>query len=169
MKKQGFTLIEVVVSIVLVSIVMISLLSSLLQLRSTYSVIHEDSDIIVYSSSISRVINNDIAKNNRIRYISCNVEKTNCDLILGNDSRRVLEISKEEISDPVDTTHQNIKTTLRYIDNTDKNNKKLVYIRTLELDRYSKDGKVNTKGYNFLDINPIQYEHYNDEVKVQYF
>ena len=57
--KKGFTLIELIISIVLVSIVMISLLSSLIQLRKTYNTIHENSDILVYSSSIARVINND--------------------------------------------------------------------------------------------------------------
>ena len=51
MNKKGFTLIEIIVSIVLVSVVLVSLLASLIQLRKTYSVIHEDSDIIVYSSS----------------------------------------------------------------------------------------------------------------------
>ena len=70
--KSGFTLIEVIVSVVLVSIIMVSLLASLMQLRQTYTIIHENSDIIVYSSSISRVINNDLAKNNGVRLATCN-------------------------------------------------------------------------------------------------
>ena len=45
MKKRGFTLLEVIVSIVLVSVVMISLLASLIQLNETYNIIHENSDI----------------------------------------------------------------------------------------------------------------------------
>ena len=45
MKKKGFTLIEVIVSIVLVSVVLVSLIASLIQLKHTYDVIHENSDV----------------------------------------------------------------------------------------------------------------------------
>ena len=160
MNKKGFTLIEVIVSVVLVSVVMVSLISSLIQLRKTYTVIHEDSDIIVYSSSISRIINNDLIDNNGIRYVSCNIERTKCDMILGNDSKRILEIGKEELDDLTyeDGTKKVVRTTIRYIDST-KENKELLYIRTLDLDRYERDGKVTTSGYSFLDINPEQKEH----------
>ena len=50
--KNGFTLVELIVSIVLVSVVLVALVGSLLQLRSAYSVVHENSDVIVYTSSI---------------------------------------------------------------------------------------------------------------------
>ena len=59
MNKKGFTLVELIVSIVLVSIVLIALIGSLLQIRSAYAVVHDNSDVIVYTSSISRVINSD--------------------------------------------------------------------------------------------------------------
>lgn len=42
MNKKGFTLIEVIVSIVLVSVVLVSLMATLIKLRETYSVIHEN-------------------------------------------------------------------------------------------------------------------------------
>ena len=65
MNKKGFTLIEVIVSIVLVSVVLVSMMATLLRLRDTYSIIHDNSDVIVYSSSIARVINNDLKKKTR--------------------------------------------------------------------------------------------------------
>ena len=90
MNKKGFTLIELVVSIVLVSIILITLIGSLLQLRNAYTVVHENSDVIVYTSSISRVINSDINDNNGIKFVSCETDGRKCSLILGNDERREL-------------------------------------------------------------------------------
>ena len=45
MNKKGFTLIELIVSITLVSIILVSLLATLVKLKQTYEVIDEDSDI----------------------------------------------------------------------------------------------------------------------------
>ena len=165
MNKKGFTLIEVIVSVVLVSVIMVSLMASLIQLRKTYTLIHENSDILVYSSSIARVINNDLTKNNGIRYISCNESRKQCDMILGNDERRQIIIQEETTDMGTNESHvtgTNVKTTLRYINNTEEDNLKLVYIRTLELDRYSKNGKVTTEGYNFLDMTYNQTEYSED-------
>ena len=175
MKKNGFTLIEVIVSVVLVSVVMVSLLGSLIQIRQTYTLIHENSDVLVYSSSISRVINNDLINNNGIRYSTCNVEGTKCELILGNDERRELEIFTEEVELETEKNirHDNIKTTLRFVNTTKyerKNNpteedKELIYIRTLELDKYTnlETNQITTNGYNFYDMNTSQYEHSSDD------
>ena len=172
MKKKGFTLIEVIVSIVLVSVVMVSLLGSLIQLRQTYTVIHENSDIIVYSSSISRVINNDLTMNNGIRYASCDSDGQRCDIILGNDEKRELRIVKKTTCYKQDGTvtncetvsgnHQDIiKTTLKYTNNTIPEDPKLVYIRTLEARKYEKNGSQGGSGYNFSDMSTTWYEYDN--------
>ena len=171
MKKSGFTLIEVIVSIVLVSVVMVSLLGSLIQIRQTYTVIHENSDIIVYSSSISRVINNDLAKNNGIRYSTCSADGKSCDIILGNDEKRKLEILRDEsctnlngesISCNANVDKKDrVKTTLKYTNNTDANNNKLIYIRTLEMNKSERNGQVGASGYGFADMYTISYEHDN--------
>ena len=162
--KKGFTLVEVIVSIVLVSVVMVSMLASLTKLRDTYTVIHENSDVLVYTSSIARVINNDLMKNNGIRYSNCSIDGKKCDLILGNDEKRSLEILEEGIGEDLgdykdpcknqDITHEKVTTTLRYL-NTTKNTEKLIYIRTLILDRYTNNNTnvVTTNGYNFYDMN----------------
>ena len=168
MKKKGFTLIELIVSIVLVSVVLVSLLGSLLQIRNAYSAIHENSDIIVYSSSIARVVNNDISKNNGIRFVSCENDGRKCYLILGNDDRRELTLTEkvETIPSDANVTWENIKTTLSYTNTTKfniTNNEEdidLIYIRTLEMDRYTKYtdasktdvDKVTSSGFNFYDM-----------------
>ena len=46
--------------------------------------------IIIYTSSISRVINSDINDNNGIKFVSCETDGRKCSLILGNDERREL-------------------------------------------------------------------------------
>ena len=172
--KKGFTLIELAVSIVLVSIVLVALIGSLLQIRDAYSVVHENSDVIVYTSSISRVINSDINDNNGIKYVNCSQEGRKCSIILGNDERRELEIT-EDITDNVGDTetnilHSNNKSTLKYLDTTkyDKtnnpNDKEIVYIRTLELDKYDNETTkvVTSKGYNFADMSASQYEYFEN-------
>lgn len=169
MNKKGFTLIEVVVSIVLVSIVLVSMMATLLRLRDTYSVIHENSDVIVYSSSIARVINNDLNNNNGIRYASCSNNGKECDLILGNDDRRKLEIIKEEtlVGTENDVEHSKITTTLKYTNTTVDS--ELLYIRTLELDKYqnTKTRVITTNGYIFYDMYANQYDYDSDSGKVQ--
>jgi len=163
--RNGFTLIEVIVSIVLVSVVMVSLLGSLIQIRQTYTVIHEDSDIIVYSSSISRVINNDLAKNNGIRYCTCSYNGQECDIILGNNNKRHLEIIKKcyissgEVNCEESHNKKTIKTTLKYTDTTNTVDKKTLYIRTLESTLYENGELFNATGYNFQDMSTVQYEH----------
>ena len=173
MNKRGFTLIELVVSIVLVSIILVALIGSLLQLRNAYTVVHENSDVIVYTSSISRVINSDINDNNGIKFVSCETDGRKCSLILGNDERRELVITdNDKILDDTDLgiEHSNNKTTLKYLDTTkyDKTNneedKKLLYIRTLEIDKYQNEtsGVTTTEGYGFYDMSATQYEYFEN-------
>ena len=171
MSKKGFTLVEVIVSIVLVSVIMVSLLATLVKLRDTYTVIHENSDVIVYTSSIARVINNDLMKNNGIRYANCEIEGKKCELILGNAEKRKLEIIEEgegiDLGDGKENIkHERILTTLKYTNTTKE--EKLIYIRTLILDRYenSESGVITTKGYNFYDMNvPESNTYYGKEAE----
>ena len=167
MNKKGFTLIEVIISVVLVSVVLISLLATLVKLRETYTIIHENTDVLVYSSSITRVINNDFIENNGIRYISCNAEGSLCDMIMGNDEKRQLEIrrdtttrtekAKTEAGKSENVTIEDIKTSLKYSNTTKYNktgnesDKELIYIRTLELEKATNETTkiTTTDGYNF--------------------
>ena len=157
MKKKGFTLVEVIISIILVSVVLVSLLATLVKLRETYSVIHENSDVIVYSSSIARVINNDFVINNGIRYVECDSQGKVCDMVLGNDERRRLEIREEpntrtsrtaDKENSLKVVINNRKTSLVYWNTSpseksgNEEDKELIYIKTLEQESstsYEKD------------------------------
>jgi prepilin-type N-terminal cleavage/methylation domain-containing protein len=131
MNKKGFTLVELIVSITLISIVLVSMTATLISLRTAYSRAYEDSDVLVYSSSISRVLNNDFTNNNGIRSISCNLIGTRCDITFGNNERRQLKIVEVPDSSPQSVIDQRgyrkQRTTLQYID---KNTNEILYIKT---------------------------------------
>lgn len=97
MNKKGFTLIEVIISLVLVSVVIVSMLASLVKVKEAYTLVYENSDALIYSSSISRIINNDITKNGGIKYINCDLNGNSCDLVLGTDDKRRLEVYSVDI------------------------------------------------------------------------
>lgn len=92
MNKKGFTLFEVIVSIVLISIVLISMMATLVKIKDSYEIVYENSDALIYSSSIARIMNNDFEKNGGIRYVDCNYDGNTCDITLNNDQKRKIEI-----------------------------------------------------------------------------
>lgn len=92
MNKKGFTLIEVIVSIILVSVVLTSMLASLVKLRNAYEDATKNTDALVFSSSLARIINNDFAQNGGIRYMDCTYYGDYCDITLNNDQKRKIEI-----------------------------------------------------------------------------
>ena len=153
MNKKGFTLVELIVSITLISIVLVSMTATLISLRTAYSRAYEDSDVLVYSSSISRVLNNDFTNNNGIRSISCNLIGTRCDITFGNNERRQLKIVEVPDSSPQSVIDQRgyrkQRTTLQYID---KNTNEILYIKTLNLTEAVKNGGQSVSGYIFGNI-----------------
>ena len=188
MKKNGFTLVELVVSIVLVSIVMVSLLTTLLKIRQTYQIVNENSDILVYSSSITRVINSDFTKNNGVRDVYCTPDGMRCEITLGNDDKRRLVLKRDETTPDTtkDVTHTRISTTIKYLDTTNstpidetteeteinasEKESKLLYIRTLYLDDYRNEKDEHkdvhtTDGYIFYSLSAYQtsYSKNNEE------
>ena len=137
-RRNGFTLVEVIVSIVLVSSILVSMLTTLVKLKELYNEIHENSDALVYSSSIARIINNDIMNNNGIRYATCNSEGNLCEIILGNDNRRRIEIdTKTDVVTEPDgrgtLRSLNSVSTLRYIDTTDTSDENMINMRKILL------------------------------------
>lgn len=171
-RKEGFTLVEVIVSVILVSVVMTSMLAALVKIRETYDTVHENTDAIIYSSSISRILNKDVSNNGGIRYADCNLEGSSCEILFANNNKRKIVIdSNEEVKEEqkkgsvVLSQSVEIQTTLQYIDITDPSKEKLIYIKTLTLVKNEKfkrekpnsDGttdyideyKLNTYGYRF--------------------
>lgn len=175
MNKKGFTLIELIVSITLVSIILVSLLSTLVKLKQTYEVIEEDSDIRIYSASISRYINNDIIYNKGISNGTCSADKSKCTFKLKNGEERTLEIYTVD-KETVDVTDESGKkigkrkkelSTISYIDS--KTNK-IKFIRTIELENrmdIADTSKITTYGYKFiaLSLNEYSYTNKKDSTK----
>ncbi len=92
MNKKGFTLIEVIVSVVLVSIVMVSLTASLVELKKTSEVVTSNTDAVIASAIVSRVINKDVAENEGIKFIDCDANGEECGMVLGNNAKRSITI-----------------------------------------------------------------------------
>ncbi len=71
MNKKGFTLIELTVSIVLLSLIMVFMFNFLSILKKDEDKIENNTEIIVMRNSISQYINEDIRNNEGISEISC--------------------------------------------------------------------------------------------------
>lgn len=175
MNKNGFTLVELIVSIVLVSIVLVSMTSTLVKLKETYNVVNEDADARIYGATISKIINDDFLKNNGIRDISCSNDEdmSSCEIVLGTNQKRTLEILRNTIPNDSETIYENgknvgtktyEKTTLRYSDSTTGAVKTLL-IKTIELIVKSNNevdnNLVNTYGYKFTDLSVKTYKYEN--------
>lgn len=170
MKKNGFTLIELIVSIVLVSVILVSLLATLVKLKQTYEVLEEDSDIRIYSSSITRHINNDIISNKGIKSINCNDTGTSCNIKLSSGEERVLEIHTSDkgtktMKDEAGKITGYRRTDLSTINYYDKKTNKTLFIRTIEQENRQDNDKSNTKittyGYKFIGISFNKYSYKN--------
>ena len=186
MNKKGFTLIEVIISITLLSIVMTSMLASLVKLRDAYSKAYVNVDAVVFGSSVARFINNDLNKNGGIRYINCDNAGTNCDIYLANDQKRKIEILNTESGkffnidgekvyceiEPLKDKNGNyfhdkngkciceierVSTTLKYTD-TSASQPKLLFIKTIGLDKNNKykKEKKDDAMNNKLEIDDIE-------------
>lgn len=175
MNKNGFTLVELIVSIVLVSIVLVSMTGTLVKLKQTYNVVNEDADARIYGATISKIINDDFLKNNGIRDISCSNDEdmSSCEIVLGTNQKRTLEILRNTIPNDKETIYENgknigtktyEKTTLRYSDSTTGAVKTLL-IKTIELIVKSNNevdnNLVNTYGYKFTDLSVKTYKYKN--------
>ena len=175
MNKNGFTLVELIVSIVLVSIVLVSMTGTLVKLKETYNVVNEDADARIYGATISKIINDDFLKNNGIRDISCSNDEdmSSCEIVLGTNQKRTLEILRNTIPNDSETIYENgknvgtktyEKTTLRYSDSTTGAVKTLLR-KTIELIVKSNNevdnNLVNTYGYKFTDLSVKTYKYEN--------
>ena len=111
MNKKGFTLIELIVSIILVSIVLISMTGTLIKLKDTYSLVNEDADARIFGATISKIVNDDLLKNNGIKIIECNEDTkvSICEIYMGNNKKRTLEILRNETSNDIEKITSNGK------------------------------------------------------------
>ena len=118
MKKNGFTLVEILLSITLVSIVLVSMLGTLVKLKNVYATSNNDTEIRIYGAAISRVINNDIINNTGINVLnSCSkvgvdsLYESTCTFSLNNGKNRKLTLRVSK----TDTLSQDAKTDIKSI------------------------------------------------------
>jgi len=114
MKKDGFTLVEIIISIVLVSVLLVSMLVSLIKLREASLTVDDDSDVRIIGSSLSKIINEDFINNCGIKNLNCITDKE-CSIAFNNGEVRklTLRVHSEKGNSNIE---KNI-TTIEYINN----------------------------------------------------
>ncbi len=179
MKKNGFTLIEILVSITLVSIVLVSMLNTLVKLKDVYATSNDDTDVRVYGSTISRIINNDLIKNDGIKVLNpCTTNgidslyESKCIFTLNSGDERVLDLRVSSETSAVQTNAQTkenyiVKITRSTIDYTDSITNRIILVKTI----YSKEiysvkegeitGTTERKYYHFTGIKSTHKDYAN--------
>lgn len=115
MKKNGFTLVELTISIALLSVVMVFLLNFLTLVKKEDVGIEETTSMEIDKSVISKTINSDILKENYISSLSCT--DVLCSITLTSGAKRTITIDGNIIK-YTDTTNNKVlmsrKTNLSY-------------------------------------------------------
>jgi len=91
MNKKGFTIVELVISIVLLSIVMVFMLTFMSELRGKEDVMEEDTDMLLNTTIISKKINEDILKRGGVNSINCTT--TDCEFNFKNNKNTTLTLT----------------------------------------------------------------------------
>ena len=163
MKKQGFTLVELILSIVLVSIIIVTMVGTLLKIRQSYSIINQNIEARTYKALIAKVINEHFIKNGGVKNINCS-SNTKCELLLGNNKTMTLEIIENDIKteEVKDSTNNVVATrkiqtsTLKYYGNQYNYLKTLKSVKTTYV-----NSDVIIDGYAFKKITSNVYEYIN--------
>ena len=93
MNKKGFTLVEIAISVTLLSLVMVFMIKFISIIRTDEDSISFEMDLILNKSIISRSINEDIRESSGIGSLSCTTLK--CSIGLKDGSNRELEVINE--------------------------------------------------------------------------
>lgn len=153
MNKKGFTLIEVLVSLTLVSIIAIFLFQIVYILRDIYIEKSVKSELYIETSNISNIINKDILKRTRAGSISnvTKVDDNNVRITYSNGSKVTLTIDKDNKT----ITYGNYSVTL--LPGTK--------IGSIELYHDYTTALFAQNGVAYIKI-PITYEKYNNDFSV---
>lgn len=94
--KKGFTLVELVISIALLSVVMIFLINYLKLIKIEGEDISNNTEKLLDVNIVSKIINEDITNNNGINTITCNA--TTCTITLNTNANRSLIVDTNLIT-----------------------------------------------------------------------
>ncbi len=94
MRKKGFTVVELIISVAILSIVMVFALNLLVVLKEKDTNINEDTDMILNQAFVSKKINGDIIDNGGIKSLNCTT--TRCDFVFNNDVSKTLTLTNNK-------------------------------------------------------------------------
>ena len=97
MYKKGFSIVELIISIALLSIVLVFMTNLLIKLNSNQNKTIGNANVSIDQSIISKDLNKDIAQNDGIKTITCSTT-TSCQLVFKNETTKTLSISADKKS-----------------------------------------------------------------------
>ncbi len=144
--KKGFTLVEIAISVSLLSLVMVFMIKFVSIIRTDEDSISLETDMLLTKSIVSKTINEDIKDESGITSISCANNK--CTISLKSGKNKTLEITDEG-------------TTLLYKDIT---NNKIEFTRKLPNNYVFSLNKEETNYLYIIEINIDSHPEYNVEI-----
>lgn len=136
--KKGFTLVEVAISVSLLSFVMVFLLRFITEIRKDEDTISLNTEMLLNKAIISKTINEDI---NKVGINSLTCSNTKCTITLKNNKTKTIEIT----DDGNKITYKNVtddeielskKLPNDYVFNIKKTENTNLYLITIEVDSH---------------------------------
>lgn len=91
MNKKGFTLVEVTISVALLSLIMVFMLKFISEIRRDEDDISISTDLLLNKAVISKTLNEDVKNSGGISSVTCN--NSLCTFIFNNSKTKTLEVS----------------------------------------------------------------------------
>jgi len=137
--KNGFTLVEITISVTLLSAVMVFLLGFVSEVRKDEDSITLRTEMLLNKNIIAKTINQDIRGSGGIKSQTCS--NTKCTITLNNNITKTIEITNEgTLLTYKNTTTDKIELTRKlpdnYIYNIKSTENTAIYLITIEVDSY---------------------------------
>ena len=94
MNKKGFTIVELIISVAILSVVMVFALNLLVILKEQETSLETDTDMVLNQAFVSKKINGDIVTNGGIKLLNCTTTK--CDFTFNNDVTKTLTLTNNK-------------------------------------------------------------------------
>lgn len=94
MSKKGFTIVELIISVAILSIVLVFALNLLVVLKEKETSIDTDTDMVLNQAFVSKKINGDIVKNGGIKSLNCTTTK--CDFTFNDEEKKTLTLTNNK-------------------------------------------------------------------------
>lgn len=152
MNKKGFTIIELIISVSILTIVMVFALNLLVVLKEQETSLDTDTDMILNQAFVSKKINGDIIKNGGIKLLNCTTTK--CDFTFNNDVKKTLTLTNNKKTIKYENK-ENVELTRTLPQSTYGN------IKVLEFFNYTSGTlriiTINVEGYSDYKIELLDY------------